>query len=62
MSYYNLEDYAKAVSFFYKKQLPKMIKMQRLTILLAGLYLELENEKNAIPQFQKAVEIETGQK
>ncbi len=57
MSYYNLEDYAKAVNFL-QKAIAKNDKDAEAYYTLGRTHLELENEKSAIPQFQKAVELE----
>jgi tetratricopeptide (TPR) repeat protein len=57
MSYYNLEDYGKAVNFL-QKAINKNDKDAEAAYTLGRTYLELENEKNAIPQFQKAITLE----
>ena len=57
MSYYNLEDYGKAVTFL-QKAIAKNDKDAEAAYTLGRTYLELENEKNAIPQFQKAIALE----
>ena len=57
MSYYNLEDYGKAVNFL-QKAINKDDKDAEAAYTLGRTYLELENEKNAIPQFQKAITLE----
>ena len=57
MSYYNLEDYGKAVNFL-QKAITKNDKDAESAYTLGRTYLELENEKNAIPQFQRAIELE----
>ncbi|MEO8763248.1 MAG: tetratricopeptide repeat protein [Ginsengibacter sp.] len=54
MSYYNLEDYGKAVTLL-QKAIAKNDKDAEATYTLGRTYLELENEKSAIPQFQKAI-------
>jgi tetratricopeptide (TPR) repeat protein len=54
MSYYNLEDYGKAVNFL-QKAIIKNDKDGESSYTLGRTYLELENEKSAIPQFQKAI-------
>ncbi len=56
MSYYNLEDYGKAVNLL-QKAIAKDDKDAEAAYTLGRTYLELENEKSAIPQFQKAVEL-----
>ena len=58
MSYYNLEDYGKAVIFL-QKAIGKNDKDAESYYTLGRTYLELENEKNAIPQFQKAIALES---
>jgi len=57
MSYYHMEDYAKAVNFL-QKAIAKNDKDAEAAYTLGRTYLELENEKSAIPQFQKAIEID----
>jgi len=57
MSYYNLEDYGKAVIFL-QKAIIKNDKDGESAYTLGRTYLELENEKSAIPQFQKAIALE----
>jgi tetratricopeptide (TPR) repeat protein len=57
MSYYNLEDYGKAVNFL-QKAIGKNDKDGEAAYTLGRTYLELENEKSAIPQFQKAIALE----
>jgi tetratricopeptide (TPR) repeat protein len=57
MSYYNLEDYGKAVNLL-QKAIGKNDKDGEAAYTLGRTYLELENEKNAIPQFQKAIALE----
>ncbi|MEP6952202.1 MAG: tetratricopeptide repeat protein [Ginsengibacter sp.] len=57
MSYYELEDYAKAVNFL-QKAIAKNDKDGESAYTLGRTYLELENEKSAIPQFQTAVALE----
>jgi len=57
MSYYNLEDYGKAVTFL-QKAISKNDKDGESAYTLGRTYLELENEKSAIPQFQRAIELE----
>jgi len=57
MSYYNQEDYGKAVIFL-QKALNKNNKDAESAYTLGRTYLELEDEKNAIPQFQKAISID----
>ena len=54
LSYYNLEDYGKAISGL-NKVLSKDPKDAEATYFLGKSYLELEDYKNATPQFQKAV-------
>jgi tetratricopeptide (TPR) repeat protein len=58
MSYYNLEDYAKAVTYL-QKAVGKNDKDAESAYTLGRTWLELENEKNAIPQFQRAIAIDT---
>jgi tetratricopeptide (TPR) repeat protein len=57
MSYYNLEDYGKAVILL-QKAIGKNDKDAESAYTLGRTYLELENEKNAIPQFQRAIALE----
>lgn len=57
MSYYNLEDYGKAVILL-QKAISKDDKDAESAYTLGRTYLELENEKNAIPQFQRAIALE----
>ncbi|MEO5649552.1 MAG: tetratricopeptide repeat protein [Ginsengibacter sp.] len=57
MSYYNTEDYGKALTFL-QKAILKNNKDGQAAYTLGRTYLELENEKSAIPQFQKAIELE----
>jgi tetratricopeptide (TPR) repeat protein len=57
MSYYNLEDYGKAETFL-KQAISKNDKDAEAAYTLGRTYLELENEKNAIPQYQNAIAIE----
>jgi len=57
MSYYNLEDFGKAVNFL-QKAIIKNDRDAESAYTLGRTYLELENEKNAIPQFQRAIELE----
>ncbi len=57
MSYYNLEDYAKAANFL-QRAIAKDDKDAQAHYTLGLTYLELENEKNGIPQFQKAIELQ----
>ena len=52
MSYYNLEDYAKAVIFL-QKAISKNDKDAEAAYTLGRTYLELENEKNAITAISK---------
>lgn len=57
MSYYNTEDYGKAESFLLKA-VKKNGQDAEAAYTLGRTYLELENEKNAIPQFVNAITIE----
>lgn len=57
MSYYNLEDYAKAEKYL-KQALSKNNNDAEAAYTLGRTFLELENEKGAIPQFQKAISLE----
>jgi tetratricopeptide (TPR) repeat protein len=57
MSYYNLEDYAKAESLLLKA-INKDDKDADAAYTLGRTYLELENEKKAISQYQRAIAIE----
>lgn len=57
MSYYNLEDYGKAEKYL-KDALTKNDKDAEAAYTLGRTYLELENEKSAISQYQKAVELD----
>jgi tetratricopeptide (TPR) repeat protein len=59
ISYYQMEDYGKAEKFLLEA-LAKNDKDAEAAYTLGRTYLELENEKGAIPQFQKAVELEPG--
>ena len=57
MSYYNLEDYGKAEKYL-KDALRENGQDAYAAYTLGQTYLELENEKNAVVQFQKAIELE----
>ncbi len=57
MSYYNLEDYGKAEKYL-KEAIAKNDKDAESAYTLGRTYLELDDEKSAIPQFEKAVELE----
>lgn len=57
MSYYNLEDYGQAEKYL-KDALSKNSQDAYATYTLAQTYLELEDRKSAIVQFQKAIELE----
>jgi tetratricopeptide (TPR) repeat protein len=57
MSYYNLEDYGKAETLL-QKALAKNDKDAEAAYTLGRTYLELENEKSAIPQYENAITIE----
>ncbi len=57
MSYYYLEDYGKAEKYL-KEALAKNDKDAEASYTLGLTYLELDNEKSAISQYQKAVELE----
>lgn len=57
MSYYNLEDYGKAQTFL-QKAIKENDKDAESAYTLGRTYLELENEKDAIPQYQHAITIE----
>lgn len=58
MSYYQQEDYGKAVAFL-QKALIKNPPDAEASYTLGRTYLELEQEKNAIPYYQKAVDLDT---
>lgn len=57
MSFYQTEDYGKAVNLL-QKAVNKNDKDAEAAYTLGRTFLELENEKNAIPQFQRAIAIE----
>ena len=57
ISYYNLEDYGKAQTLL-QKALSKNDKDAESAYTLGRTYLELENEKDAIPQYQNAIALE----
>jgi tetratricopeptide (TPR) repeat protein len=57
MSYYNLEDYGRAESSLLKA-INKDDKDADAAYTLGRTYLELENEKKAIPQYQHAIALE----
>ncbi len=57
MSYYNLEDYAKAESFL-QKAMAGNDKDAESAYTLGRTYIELEKEKDAIPMYEKALSIE----
>lgn len=57
MSYYNLEDYGKAEKYL-KEAMAKNTQDAYAAYTLGKTYLELEDEKSAIVQFQKAIELE----
>ncbi len=57
MSYYNLEDYGRAVTFL-QKAIDKNSKDAEAAYTLGRTYLELENDKNAIAQFQSAITLD----
>ncbi len=57
MSYSGTEDYGKAVDFL-QKAIKKNGQDAEAIYQLGRTYLELENEKNAIPQYQKAVSLQ----
>jgi len=57
MSFYNLEDYGKAQKYL-KEALTKNRQDAYAAYTLGQTYLELEDEKNAIAQFQNAIELE----
>jgi tetratricopeptide (TPR) repeat protein len=57
MSYYNMEDYGKAEKYL-KDAIAKNDKDAEAAYTLGRTYLELDNEKSAISQYQKAVELE----
>ncbi len=61
MSYYNLEDYGKAQTLL-QKAVAKNDKDGEAAYTLGRTYLELENEKNAIQLYQKAISIEPDKK
>lgn len=54
-----MEDYGKAEKFLLEA-IAKNDKDAEAAYILGRPYLELKNEKSAIPQFQKAVELESG--
>ncbi|MEO6672184.1 MAG: tetratricopeptide repeat protein [Ginsengibacter sp.] len=58
MSYYQTEDYGKAVPGL-QKALAKNPADAEVSYTLARTYLELEEEKNAIPYYQKAVQLDS---
>lgn len=58
MSYYNLEDYGKAEKYL-KDAIGKNAYDAYAAYTLGQTYLELENGKDAIVQFQKAIELES---
>ncbi|HET7116233.1 MAG TPA: tetratricopeptide repeat protein [Hanamia sp.] len=60
MSNYYLEDYAKAEKYL-KLSLSKNDKDAQATYTLGLTYLELENEKSAIEEYQKAITLEPAQ-
>jgi tetratricopeptide (TPR) repeat protein len=57
MSFYNLEDYGKAEKYL-KEALAKNGQDAYAAYTLGQTYLELEDEKNAIVQFQNAIDLE----
>ncbi|MDQ2864011.1 MAG: tetratricopeptide repeat protein [Bacteroidota bacterium] len=57
MSYYNLEDYGKAETFL-QKAIKKNNKDAEAAYTLGRTFIELENEKAAIAQYQAAVTLE----
>lgn len=57
MSYYNLEDYGKAVTLL-QKALKRNEDDAEAAYTLGLTYLELENNKGAITQFEKAIKLE----
>ena len=57
MSFYNLEDYGKAQKYL-KEAIEKNAQDAYAAYTLGQTYLELEDEKNAIVQFQNAIELE----
>ena len=57
MSFYNLEDYGKAQKYL-KEAIGKNTQDAYAAYTLGQTYLELEDEKNAIAQFQNAIELE----
>jgi tetratricopeptide (TPR) repeat protein len=57
MSYYNQEDYGKAEKYL-KEVVSKNCQNPYVFYTLGRTYLELEDEKNAIVQFKKAIELE----
>ncbi len=57
MSYYNLEDYGKAEKYL-GEAVAKNEKDAESVYTLGRTYLELEEEKKAIPEFEKAIELE----
>ena len=57
MSYYNLEDYAKAESLL-KTALSKNSQDAESAYTLGRTYIELEKEKKALPYYQQAITIE----
>ena len=59
ISYYNLEDYAKAEKYL-KEALAKNDKDGEAAYTLGQTYLELEDEKSAITEMQKAIESAPG--
>lgn len=59
VSYYNLEDYGKARNFL-QRVLSKNSQDAEVAYTLGRTYIELENEKAAIPLYQKAISLEPG--
>jgi tetratricopeptide (TPR) repeat protein len=57
MSFYNLEDYGKAQKYL-KEAIGKNAQDALAAYTLGQTYLELEDEKNAIVQFQNAIDLE----
>ncbi|MDQ6902805.1 MAG: tetratricopeptide repeat protein, partial [Bacteroidota bacterium] len=57
VSYYNLEDYGKAQNFL-QKAMSKNDQDAEAAYTLGRTYIELENEKAAIPLYQKAISLE----